>query len=273
MPELPEVETTLRGISPHLQDACVTAIAVRQPKLRWTIPVKQLQQQMIGQTITRLHRRAKYLLLECKTGTLVIHLGMSGRLRILQNAPAPQKHDHIDITFNNSTTLRYTDPRRFGAVLWVAGNIEEYALFKHLGIEPLDKKFNGAYLQACLKKKNIAIKSAIMDQRVVVGVGNIYAAEALFLAGIHPLSPAKSLSLVKLDTLVKSIKKILRQAIKKGGTTLKDFTQSDGKPGYFVNQLNVYGRDGEPCVTCDTKLTLIVIAQRSTVFCDKCQAM
>jgi formamidopyrimidine-DNA glycosylase len=271
MPELPEVETTLRGITPHIVGLKVTAITVRQHKLRWPIPVKQLHAQLIGQKIKRLYRRAKYLLLECDSGTLIIHLGMSGRLRILKDTPPAQKHDHVDIVFNNKIILRYTDPRRFGAVLWVTGNPEQHILLKNLGIEPLDKSFTGAYLQQKLKNKNIAIKTAIMNHHIVVGVGNIYAAEALFLAGIHPVTPAKSLTSLQLKKLVKAIKDILRQAIKQGGTTLKDFTQSDGKPGYFVNKLNVYGRSGLPCVKCDEKLIPLKIGQRSTVYCEHCQ--
>ncbi len=271
MPELPEVETTLRGISPHIENKCVTAIIVRQHKLRWPVPVKQLKEQFVGQTILDLKRRAKYLLLECESGTLIVHLGMSGRLRILTNAPPAQKHDHIDIEFSNNKILRYTDPRRFGAVLWMTENPEEHILLKNLGIEPLDKKFNGKYLLEKFKNKNIAVKTAVMDHHIVVGVGNIYAAESLFLAGIHPLAPAKSLTLFQLEKLSKAIKTILRQAIKQGGTTLKDFTQSDGKPGYFVNKLNVYGRGGKPCISCKSKLTSLKIGQRSTVYCDKCQ--
>lgn len=270
MPELPEVETTLNGITPHIKNQGITAITVRQHKLRWPVPTKQLQQ-LVGQSISQLRRRAKYLLLSCDKGHLIIHLGMSGRLRILENAPPPQKHDHIDISFGHNKTLRYTDPRRFGAVLWVTGNPEQHRLFKDLGIEPLDKQFDARYLQDRLKTKKIAIKTAIMDQRVVVGVGNIYAAESLFLAGIHPLTPANTLSLSQLNLLVKAIKKILQSAIKQGGTTLKDFTQTDGKPGYFVNKLNIYGRGGEPCVTCNNPLISLKLAQRSTVYCEHCQ--
>lgn len=272
MPELPEVETTLRGIIPHLCNNHVTAIVVRQPKLRWPVPTDELRAQLVGQEFTQLYRRAKYLLLECATGTLIIHLGMSGRLRILTSEQPAQKHDHIDITFSNNIILRYTDPRRFGAVLWTTEQISVHPLLSELGVEPLDKNFSGAYLHAQFKNKTMPIKSAIMDQHVVVGVGNIYATEALFIAGISPHAPAKSLSLIQLDRLAKAIKQILQQAIKQGGTTLKDFTASDGKPGYFVNQLRVYGRGGLPCLNCNKKLSACKISQRSTVYCSYCQS-
>lgn len=270
MPELPEVETTLRGIEPHLAGQKVAAVTVRHKMLRWPVPVRQLQTELVGKTITQLKRRAKYLLLTCDTGTLILHLGMSGRLRILTSQQPPQKHDHLDIEFANNKILRLTDPRRFGAALWTK-NPDQHALIKNLGMEPLDKKFAGKYLQDKFKNKKIAVKNTIMDHHIVVGVGNIYAAESLFLAGIHPLSPAKSLTLAQLEKLANAIKTILRQAIKQGGTTLKDFTQSDGKPGYFVNKLNVYGRGGLPCVKCSDTLTTFRIGQRSTVYCEKCQ--
>jgi len=272
MPELPEVETTLRGIEPHITNQKVKRVVVRHKTLRWPIPNKQLQSQLVGQTIINIQRRAKYLLLTCKNGTLIIHLGMSGRLSILTKAQPAQKHDHFDIEFANKKTLRLTDPRRFGAVLW-AKEPNEHLLLKNLGTEPLDKKFTGKYLQDKFKNKNTATKVAIMDHHIVVGVGNIYAAESLFLANIHPLAPAKSLTLEQLNQLASAIKSILKQAIKQGGTTLRDFLDTEGNPGYFVNKLNVYGRDGLPCYTCGNPLSHKKIGQRSTVFCADCQLL
>lgn len=269
MPELPEVETTLRGIEPHLLHKRITQVIVRHPRLRWPIP-NNLNALLTGQTIQAIHRRAKYILFTFKHGTLILHLGMSGRVRILQENTPPEKHDHVDIQTANCT-LRFTDPRRFGAVLWTDEDPAAHPLLAHLGPEPLTHDFSGQYLWERSRHKTVTVKSFIMDSKVVVGVGNIYAAEALFLAGVHPKRAAGKVNEAEYVALVKAIKKILQNAIKQGGTTLKDFLKSDGKPGYFRVKLKVYGRDGEPCVNCGEALSHLRIGQRATVFCKNCQ--
>lgn len=272
MPELPEVETTLRGIAPHISGQTISNIIVRHRKLRWPIP-RQLEKWVIGQTLTKLDRRGKYLILHCDDGSLLLHLGMSGRLRILHEPTPHQKHDHVDLCFSNGNILRFTDPRRFGALLWTEAPADEHALLAHLGPEPLTATFNSHYLENKARSRQVAIKSFIMDGKVVVGVGNIYATEALFAARIHPEQPAGTVSHKKLQALTTAIKKILANAIKQGGTTLKDFSRSDGSPGYFSIKLKVYGKEGEPCVRCRTTLQGIRLGQRSTVFCPSCQQM
>ena len=270
MPELPEVETTLRGIQPFIENKIIQQIIIRRPNLRWPIPKDKLQQ-LSGYAITQVKRRAKYLLLTTELGTIILHLGMSGRLRVLDTPVVAKKHDHVDIIFNNGTILRFTDPRRFGALLWTDTDPQQHPLLKNLGVEPLTRQFTYQYLHKRLQTKKRALKSALMDQRIVVGIGNIYVTEALFNAGVHPLSAAKNISLPQLKRLVSAIKSILRHAIKQGGTTLKDFLNSQGKPGYFSQALQVYGRAGLPCIRCQSSLQLIRIAQRSTVYCDRCQ--
>jgi formamidopyrimidine-DNA glycosylase len=270
MPELPEVETTLRVICPHIKLQPIVKVIVRQPRLRWPV-LANIPQILTGKMITDVERRAKYLLLRTDAGTIIIHLGMSGHLRILTKEEPPKKHDHIDVVFHPHTILRFNDPRRFGAFLWVTGNPDDHALLKNLGVEPLTKNFSGKYLLSQAQGRKVPIKSFLMDNKIVTGIGNIYAAEALFAAGIYPKASAQSLSLEQWDRLAKSIKRILQQAIKRGGTTLKDFVNSDGKPGYFSNQLQVYGRAGLPCIICHTPLQPIQIGQRSTVYCKRCQ--
>lgn len=272
MPELPEVETTLRGIQPFIEKQTIQKVTIRRPCLRWPIPKAHLQQ-LIGYRINQLKRRGKYLLLYTDLGTVILHLGMSGRLQVLNKSVKATKHDHIDIVFNNDCLLRFTDPRRFGALLWTDDDPQCHPLLKNLGIEPLTRHFNAQYLQTQLKNKKIAIKSALMDQHIVVGVGNIYISEALFMAGIHPTIPAQNVSPLQLKQLVTAIKNILRRAIKKGGSSIKDFLNSLGKPGYFSQELQVYGRAELPCLRCQSILQLITIAQRSTVYCSHCQAM
>lgn len=274
MPELPEVETTLRGVEPFLKNAKITHVAIRNFSLRWPI-VPNLAEILTGQTIHLLYRRAKYLLLECDTGTLIIHLGMSGRLRILTNSEniVPEKHDHFDMAVENGHLLRYTDPRRFGAILWTEGLIKNHPLFNHLGPEPLTGSFDAEYLFAKSQNRRCSTKTLIMDGKVVVGVGNIYANEALFAARIHPLKIANKLTIKDCTNLVTAIKVILRQAIKAGGTTLKDFRKSDGKPGYFAQQLNIYGRQGQLCVNCSSEIEHYKEAQRATFYCPKCQRL
>lgn len=270
MPELPEVETTLRGILPHIKQQVITHVVIRKHHLRWPIPSK-IQQILPGKKIVDAKRRGKYLLLQTNNGTIIIHLGMSGSLRILPINSPHNKHDHVDIIFHNNKILRFTDPRRFGAFLWTEDNPYNYSLLKNLGIEPLTKNFSGKYLYLRAQSRHASIKTLLMDNKIVTGIGNIYANEALFAAEIHPLAPANSLSIACMQNLVKEIKKILRLAIKRGGTTLKDFINSDGKPGYFINQLKVYGRNGLPCVRCNTILQSTKIGQRSTVYCTNCQ--
>ncbi|MDX1900953.1 MAG: bifunctional DNA-formamidopyrimidine glycosylase/DNA-(apurinic or apyrimidinic site) lyase [Gammaproteobacteria bacterium] len=269
MPELPEVETTLRGIQPFIQNHTVTQVIVRHTNLRWPIP-KNLKKLIEGRIISQLKRRGKYLLFETKSGTLLIHLGMSGSLRILTQQSAPKKHDHVDLVFDNEIILRYSDPRRFGAILW-AEHSDQHPLLKSLGIEPLERQFNSQYLLEVAKGKKTSIKSFIMNHKIVVGIGNIYATEALFRAGIHPQTAAGKIDAAHMHQLVQAIQWILRKAIKQGGTTLKDFSQSDGKPGYFSQHLKVYGRAGMPCEKCGTILKACRLGQRNTVFCVSCQ--
>lgn len=270
MPELPEVETTMRGILPHVKQQTIACVIVRERRLRWLIPAN-IQKILQGKKITDIERRAKYLLFKMEGGTVVLHLGMSGHLRVLTEESLPKKHDHIDIVFLNKKILRFNDPRRFGAFLWVKGNPNHHALLEHLGVEPLTKNFSGKYLFRCAQHRSVPVKTFIMDNKIVTGVGNIYATEALFDAGTDPQKLAKLLTLAEWNALSKAIKKILRDAIKRGGTTLRDFLNSDGKPGYFMQQLKAYGRAGLPCVQCHDPLKLVKLGQRSTVYCRSCQ--
>ncbi len=270
MPELPEVETTLRGITPHIHQQTVAQIIIRQPRLRWPVPLS-LTQELPGQKMLASSRRGKYLLLHYTQGTLIVHLGMSGSLRILTETTAAKTHDHVDIIFTNKVCLRYTDPRRFGCVLWTNEALAQHPLLEKLGPEPLTAEFNGDYLYQQAQARKTPIKTFIMDGQIVVGVGNIYANEALFLAGIHPKRQAGKINLASYKKLVHAIKKILAQAIKQGGTTLRNFSQSDGKPGYFKQKLKVYGRGKLPCVKCSTPLREIRQGQRTTVYCPSCQ--
>lgn len=267
MPELPEVEVTRMGIAPYAQGQQVTALIIRQPKLRWSIP-DQLQQ-IVGQQIINVRRRAKYLLLDTAIGSAIIHLGMSGNLRVLPANTAAKKHDHVDLVLSN-TLIRYHDPRRFGAWLWQP-SATIHSVLQKLGPEPLSEDFDAQYLFERSRPKRAPMKQFIMDNHVVVGVGNIYANEALFSAAIHPLRPAHSLTEQESVRLTAAIKMILNQAIAQGGTTLKDFSQTDGKPGYFAQDLLVYGRQGLACVRCGHVLEKRVIGQRTTVFCPDCQ--
>ncbi|MDC0598709.1 bifunctional DNA-formamidopyrimidine glycosylase/DNA-(apurinic or apyrimidinic site) lyase [Gammaproteobacteria bacterium] len=270
MPELPEVETTRRGIEPHISGIKVKSVIVRQRQLRWPVP-KKLEQELPGEKIKQVLRRGKYLLLITDAGTVMIHLGMSGSLRVAKAADSINKHDHLDIVMMNGKIMRFHDPRKFGSVLWFQENPEEHPLLSALGPEPLADNFTGDYLFGLARKRNVPIKTFIMDSHRVVGVGNIYANEALFAAGIHPERKAGSVSKARYVVLVKEIRRILQEAIKVGGTTLKDFIGGDGKPGYFKQSLHVYGRAGEPCDTCKKTLQEIRLGQRSTVFCRKCQ--
>ncbi len=270
MPELPEVETTCRGIAPHIQHKHVTDVIIRQSGLRWPVP-NDLKQQLIGHPVNEISRRGKYLLLHFVNGTVIIHLGMSGNLRIVTPDQPVKKHDHVDIVFTDNTILRFNDPRRFGCVLWTEQPVEQHSLLSKLGPEPLSDNFNVEYLHQQAKGKKTAVKSLLMDSHVVVGVGNIYANEALFMAGIHPTRAAGRISLTRYKVLTDKIKIVLRQAIEQGGTTLKDFVNEAGKPGYFQQQLNVYGRVNQPCINCQQTLKEIRLNNRSTVYCPHCQ--
>ncbi len=269
MPELPEVETTRRGIEPYLAGSQIAKIVVRQRQLRWPVPAN-LSKVLSGQRISAVKRRAKYLLLQLEQGHLVIHLGMSGSLRIIEYQ-RPQKHDHIDLILSSGKVLRYHDPRRFGSFLWHQGELESLSQLADLGPEPLDKAFNASYLQEQAKRRQRSIKQQIMDQQVVVGVGNIYASEALYLSGIDPRRSVQTLSSKECQHLVLAIKDVLSSAIEQGGTTLRDFTNADGKPGYFAQQLHVYGRADEPCDQCGSAISRIVQGKRASYYCPTCQ--
>lgn len=270
MPELPEVETTRRGITPHLVNQKILKIIVRQRQLRWPIP-SNLNKSMTGQTIYAIDRRAKYLLLQTTNGTLIIHLGMSGSLRILSQQTPATKHDHLDILLENGNLLRLRDPRRFGAVLWSKLDPFKHKLLCQLGVEPLSQALNGEYLFNKAKNRKLAIKQMIMDSHIVVGIGNIYANEALFVAGILPNLPAGELTIERMENLSRAIKKVLNKAIKSGGTSLRDFVQSDGRPGYFQQQLNVYNRSDQACLRCGNSISMVKQGQRATYFCSHCQ--
>lgn len=269
MPELPEVETTRRGIAPHISGRRVVRVLVRQPALRWPVS-DDLAQSLTGQTIESVDRRAKYLLFRTGNGRMMIHLGMSGSLRVLPREIAPETHDHIDITLDDERVLRYRDPRRFGSVFWLPGDAS-HTLLESLGPEPLDDVFDGAYLHRLSRGRKSSVKTFIMNGHVVVGVGNIYANEALFQAGISPRRAAGRIARPRYDMLATAIKDVLARAITAGGTTLRDFVHEDGSPGYFRHDLQVYGRGGEPCVNCATPLREIRLGQRTTVYCPRCQ--
>lgn len=269
MPELPEVETTRRGLQDYCVGQPVRSVIVRDRRLRWPVP-EDLPDIVAGQKIESLERRAKYLLFRFSHGTLLGHLGMSGSLRVLLKEEPAAKHDHIDIVLESGAVLRYNDPRRFGCFLWFPTG-EPVSLLEHLGPEPLSADFDGERLHTLSRRRKVAVKNFIMDSSTVVGVGNIYANESLFLAGIRPDRAAHRISRARYDLLAEEIKSVLTNAISVGGTTLRDFVGGDGKPGYFAQQLYVYGRGGEPCKRCGEPLKDKVIGQRATVFCIACQ--
>lgn len=270
MPELPEVETTVRGVAPHVSGQVVTALEVRNPSLRWPVP-DDLADLIVGQTIRAVSRRAKYLLFAFDAGHMLIHLGMSGSLRMVAPSTPLKTHDHLVFSLGNGMQMRYHDPRRFGCVLWTSAAVDEHDLIAHLGPEPLSDDFDAAYLYKLSRGRKLASKLFIMDSKVVVGVGNIYANEALFAAGINPNKAAGKLTKPACERVVAEIKKVLAAAIQQGGTTLRDFVNSDGQPGYFKQTLAVYGRGAQPCVSCGEVLKEIRLGQRSTVFCRHCQ--
>ncbi len=269
MPELPEVETTRRGIAPHLLGRRVETVRLRRPDLRWPIP-ETIRSSLPGQRIDAVSRRAKYLLIGTGAGSALLHLGMSGVLRVLDADVPAGPHDHVDLLLDSGRMLRFTDPRRFGCLLWQApGTV--HPLLGGLGPEPLSGAFDGDLLWQRSRSRRGAVKSFIMDQGVVVGVGNIYASEALFAAGIHPARAADRISRTRYVVLANQIKRILARAIERGGTTLRDFIAPDGVPGYFEQELTVYGRDGAPCRTCGTPISSRMIGQRNTFWCRSCQ--
>jgi formamidopyrimidine-DNA glycosylase len=270
MPELPEVETTRRGIEPYISQQIIHDVVVRNHALRWPVP-EQLRQKICKQKIQSVDRRGKYLLLGLETGTIIIHLGMSGSLRLCSVNTAAEKHDHVDWILGNNRILRLRDPRRFGAVLWTSQDPAKHKLLSSLGPEPLEDEFNGRYLFLQSRKRSASIKSLIMNSHIVVGVGNIYACESLFLSGINPKRKAGSLSLARCNRLVAAIKQGLAQSITQGGTTLRDFIRENGEPGYFAQQLLVYGRSGKPCEKCSRPIKQITQQQRSTFYCTQCQ--
>lgn len=268
MPELPEVETTKRGIAPHVENRVVDRCIVRERRFRWPIP-EGLEQRLQGQRVGTLRRRGKYLIAPIGPGYLLLHLGMSGSLRVVDADSAPRKHDHVDWVFGQRA-LRFHDPRRFGAVLWTE-TPDEHPLLASLGPEPLSDDFNPDYLFRATRKRQQPIKTRIMDSHVVVGVGNIYASEALFLAGIRPGRAAARIRKAEAEALSQAIKTVLASAIEQGGTTLRDFVREDGQPGYFAQSLNVYGRQGQSCTQCGTVIKQKTLGQRSSFYCPSCQ--
>lgn len=271
MPELPEVETTRRGIAPHAVGRRITALAVYDPRLRWPVPA-ELAARVTGRTIEAIDRRSKYLLFRFGPDRMLVHLGMTGSLRVYRPpAPARLKHDHVDITLDDGTVLRYHDPRRFGAMLWLPCSPTEHPLLAALGPEPLDPAFTPACFHAALRNRSAAIKLALMDNGVVVGVGNIYANEALFRAGIRPTTPARKVSRPRIARLVDEVRAVLTEAIAKGGSTLRDYVDASGEPGYFQLAYFVYGREGEPCRVCGTPIRVRRLGGRASFYCPSCQ--
>ncbi|MGK0189334.1 MAG: formamidopyrimidine-DNA glycosylase [Verrucomicrobiales bacterium] len=269
MPELPEVETTLRGVAPYLVGETILEIDIRERRLRWPIPEKM--DDLVGARIVSAWRRAKYLLFDTGRGTIILHLGMSGSLRVIDSEAEWRKHDHVALRMSSGKELRFHDPRRFGCLLLCEGDVAEHKLIRSLGPEPLGDDFGASVLAARASGRSTSIKQLIMDAKVVVGVGNIYACEALFMAGIHPKRAAGRISKPRLQKLVVAIKEVLSHSIEMGGTTLRDFLREDGQPGYFKQSLRVYGREGEPCLKCERVIRRIVQGGRSTFFCAACQ--
>ncbi len=270
MPELPEVETTRRGIRPALRGRAVTGLVLRERRLRWPVD-RRLERELPGQRVLDVRRRAKYLLIELERGTLIAHLGMSGSLRVLPADAPLLAHDHYDLLLDTGRCLRFNDPRRFGSLHWVTDDPVEHPLLAGLGPEPLDRGFAVDYLAAKARGRRVAIKQFLMDQRIVVGIGNIYASEALFRAGINPKRAAGRVARERLERLIEAVQAVLGEAIRQGGTTLRDYVSPDGTPGYFRQKLYVYERAGEPCRRCGTPIRQFTQGQRSTYFCPACQ--
>src|SRR5450631_3141732 len=270
MPELPEVETTRRGLAPHVERQKVTAVRLYDRRLRWVVP-QDLPKHLVGRTVDRIDRRSKYLLFRIGPDTLIVHLGMTGSLRVHRDSPPKGTHDHVDIEFANGVVLRYHDPRRFGAVLWSPQSEQIHPLLARLGPEPFSPEFSADYLHRATRSRSAAIKLALMDNHLVVGVGNIYANEALFRAGIRPTRAARRVSRVRLSRLIDAVRETLTEAIAKGGSTLRDYVDSSGEPGYFQLEYFVYGREGEPCRTCGTSIRHRRLGGRATTYCHACQ--
>ena len=270
MPELPEVETTRQGLANTIVGLAIDRVVVREARLRWPV-LPEVTDLAPRQVIETVERRAKYLLIRTTRGTLIIHLGMSGSLRLVSSNEAPEKHDHVDVIFSNGLCLRYRDPRRFGAMLWTDTPPLEHPLLASLGPEPLGPDFDAHHLHKTSRGRRVAIKNLLMNSHIVVGIGNIYANEVLFLSRIHPARAAGRVSLARYETLVNATRSVLRTAIDAGGTTLRDFTNSDGEPGYFGQRLDVYGRNGAACNNCGATIRAVVIGQRSTFYCPQCQ--
>jgi formamidopyrimidine-DNA glycosylase len=270
MPELPEVETTRRGLEPRLVGRTIRDVVVRNPSLRWPVP-GDLRRSLRGEQVLAIRRRGKYLLFDCRKGHILVHLGMSGRLSLVPARKPPRPHDHVDVRFEGAETMRLTDPRRFGAFLWIQGPVENHVLLKTLGPEPFDAVFSGEALHRLAKGRRVAVKQFLMNARTVTGVGNIYANEALFRAGIRPSRAARTLSRARWDRLVEAVRETLSDAIAAGGTTLRDFASPEGFPGEFAVACAVYGREGKPCPRCGTPVKAVRQGQRSTFYCPRCQ--
>jgi formamidopyrimidine-DNA glycosylase len=270
MPELPEVETARRGIAPHLVGQRIARVVVRERRLRWPVPAA-LGRQLPGQVIRAVERRAKYLLLRTDAGTAILHLGMSGSLRVVPCDTPPAKWDHVDIALDNGKCLRLRDPRRFGSLLWTTADPAGHKLLRDLGPEPLDAGFSADYLYQAARGRKLAARDFLLNTRVVAGIGNIYANEALFLSGIRPQRAAGRIPRERCAQLAAAIRDTLERAIRAGGTTLRDFQNADGLPGYFQQTLNVYGRPGEPCPRCGTPIRSLKLGQRSAFYCPQCQ--
>ena len=270
MPELPEVETTLRGIAPHISGQRIIGADIRTARLRFDIP-QDLAQTIVGSRVERVYRRAKYLLFDCGNGTIILHLGMSGSLRLLDGTVEPTRHEHFDLRFGNQQVLRFRDPRRFGALLWTQTDVLRHPLLINLGLEPLSGAFDGKALVDLARGRKTAIKQLLMDSHALAGVGNIYAAESLFRAGIDPRRAAGRISATRLTQLVSAIKSTLNDAIAAGGSSLRDFVGGSGEAGYFQHRYFVYGRGGLPCRRCGTTLKSLRLGQRASVFCPRCQ--
>ncbi|MBB6092558.1 formamidopyrimidine-DNA glycosylase [Povalibacter uvarum] len=270
MPELPEVETTRRGIEPAVTSRVIERVVVREPRLRWRVP-DELVALASGQRVQQLRRRAKYLVFDLERGSMILHLGMSGSLRVMPATAVPLSHDHVDIVLDSGQCLRFNDPRRFGSLLWTVDDPLKHPLLIRLAPEPLSEEFDAAYLARVAKGRRVAIKQLLMNSALVVGVGNIYASEALFHAGIRPQRSAAKIRQDEFPALARSIRKVLRAAIRQGGTTLRDYVNADGQPGYFRQKLFVYEREGEPCRVCKTPIKRMVQGQRATYYCPKCQ--
>ncbi len=270
MPELPEVETTRRGIAPHARGRRIRALELYERRLRWPVP-SRLPAELAGQRIRSVARRAKYLLLKLERGTLLLHLGMSGNLRVVAAGTPRRPHDHFDLVLDSGRALRFNDPRRFGSLVYVRGDPLAHPLLAHLAPEPLGRQFDADYLWRITRRRRVAVKQLLMNSRLVVGVGNIYANEALFRARIRPRRQARSLSRAEAARLVRAVRAVLGEAIRAGGTTLRDYLKADGEPGYFRQRLYVYERAGEACRRCRTPVRAITQGQRSTYYCPQCQ--